>query len=75
MNNSTPPPPPWRYIDAQQLRQQFFPAPSLRTIREWTKSRILPSVKIGGKRYYDAEAVTRKIEERLTLHAREDRRR
>jgi hypothetical protein len=56
-----------RYIDAQVLRSRFMPAPSLRTIRSWTRARIIPSIKLGGRRYYDEAAVTGKIEARLTL--------
>jgi hypothetical protein len=58
-----------RYIDAQALRAKFSPVPSLRTVRSWTKARIIPSVKIGGLRFYDEEAVINKIERRLTLNA------
>ncbi len=49
-------------VSAEQLRQYFDPAPSLRTIREWQKVRRIPYIKIGKLVYFDPEVVRKHLE-------------
>lgn len=51
----------------------IFPAgkePSLRTLRNWTKLRRIPSHKVGHFRYYDPNEVAAHIRTRLKVPAR-----
>lgn len=74
MPSQQDPNPKERYISAEVLRREFSPSPSLRTIRTWTAARIIPSVRIGGRVYYDRVAITDKIENRLTVRVRAENR-
>ena len=47
-------------INAEKLREVVFDPecrPSMRSIREWTRLRILPHVRIGRLIYFDPEEV------------------
>lgn len=53
------------WVDAETIRRMFTPPVSLKTIRNWTKRGIIPSIKLGnplaerggGRVYYDIAAV------------------
>lgn len=49
-------------VDAKQLATYFDPPPALRTIRNWTKERRVPFVKIGNKVYFDVPKVMAHLE-------------
>ena len=61
-------------MDIVGLRQcGIFPAgkePSIRTLREWTKLRRIPSHKVGHFVYYDAAEVCVHIRTKLKVPAR-----
>jgi hypothetical protein len=45
-----------KLIDAEKLRQDLFEPdcqPSMRTIREWQRLRIIPSVRLGRLIFFD----------------------
>jgi hypothetical protein len=50
-----------RLVTAPKLLEVIWPdeecRPCIRSIRSWTASRILPSIRVGGLIYYDIEAV------------------
>jgi hypothetical protein len=51
----------------------IFPAgrePSIRTLREWTKLRLIPSHKVGHFVYYDLQDVAAHIRQKLKIPAR-----
>ena len=42
----------------------------MRTIMEWTKTRVIPSYKVGHFRYYDPDLVAAHIRKKLKIEAR-----
>jgi len=44
--------------------------PSTRTIRNWTKLRLIPYLKVGGLVYFDPEEVSAHIRSKLKVPAR-----
>jgi hypothetical protein len=48
-------------VTARKLLELIWPdeecRPCVRSVRSWTASRILPSVRVGGLIFYDVEAV------------------
>lgn len=50
-----------RLVTATKLLEVIWPdeecRPCVRSIRSWTASRILPSIRVGGLIYYDVEQV------------------
>lgn len=61
-------------VDIQALRVcGIFPKdnePSIRTLREWTRRRRIPSHKVGHFIYYDPSEVSHHIRTRLRIPAR-----
>lgn len=48
-------------VRIEKLGEDIFPdkesRPSVRTLRNWTRQRVIPSLKIGRLRYYDPSRV------------------
>ncbi len=59
-----------KLVDAAALRGFFSPQPSLRTIRTWQKARLIPSIRIGGRVYFNPTEVFETIAKKRTLNAR-----
>ncbi|MFN7138997.1 MAG: hypothetical protein ACK4UN_06640, partial [Limisphaerales bacterium] len=57
-------------VDANNLRAHFNPAPSLRTIRNWQKARLIPWIKISGKVYFNPAEVLETLAKKRTVVAR-----
>ena len=55
-------------VTAPKLRDAIWPAeecrPCIRSIRTWTASRILPSIRVGGLIYYDVAQVKKALAKR-----------
>jgi hypothetical protein len=62
-----------KLFDAEKLRVELWAegcAPALRTIREWQAKRIIPSIRIGGRVFFDIDEVRSCLERRNKLRAR-----
>ena len=63
-----------QFIDAEQLRNSgIFPQgkePSIRTIREWTKRRLIPYTRIGGFVYFNLDEVRDHLNIKMKVKAR-----
>jgi hypothetical protein len=61
-----------KLVNAQTLLEILFDErsrPSLRSLRTWTKSRVVPCVRVGGLVFYDVEQVRNALAKR-TVGAR-----
>jgi hypothetical protein len=61
-------------VSAETLLRKLWPdprdRPSLRTLRNWQKERIIPSVRLGGRVYFNIEDVAQSIRQRWTVKAK-----
>jgi len=61
-----------QYVTITGIRKALWSAeciPCERTLRSWTYAGIIPSVKIGGRTYYDPLAVKLALESKRTRRA------
>ena len=65
---------PVKLVTVIGLRQSgIFPegsVPCLRTLRDWTRRRILPYIRVGGRIYYDLAVVAAHFRNKLSIPAR-----
>jgi hypothetical protein len=62
-----------KLLSAKELLQAMFTdksRPTLRTLRNWQKNRTIPSIKIGGRVFFDEPDVREALAKKNTVRAR-----
>jgi len=60
-------------VNAKRLAEILFPdpdsRPAERTVKEWTAKRVISSLKIGGRRFYDPVKVRAELDRKFEIQA------
>jgi hypothetical protein len=59
-----------KLYNAEELRKLFNPPLSLKTVRNMTKARVIPYIKIGRRIYYEPDEVMAQLRKRNAIRAR-----